>query len=76
MIRREEGFTAPIEFRLGNLPPGVAMEPVTAAEGQSGAEIRLRASADARLGRAPRVAISGTASGQTQQAPRIGISVD
>jgi hypothetical protein len=76
MIRREEGFTAPIEFRLENLPPGVAMEPVTAAEGQSRAEIRLRASADARLGRAPRVAISGTAGGQTQQAPRIGISVD
>ncbi len=76
MIRREAGFTAPIEFRLDNLPPGVTMDPVTVSAGEARAEIRVRASGDARMGRAPRVAVFGTGGGQTQQAPRIGISVD
>lgn len=76
MIRREPDFTAPIRFKLENLPEGVSMEPALAEAGQDRIEIKLRAAETAAAGRAPRVAILGIAGTEQQEAPRISIQVD
>jgi hypothetical protein len=74
-ITRRAGHAAEIRFSAENLPDGVTLEPVTSS-GDS-VTLRFRASAEARLGRSPRVAILGTTSdGHVQEAPRISVVVD
>ncbi|MCX6589644.1 MAG: PPC domain-containing protein [Acidobacteria bacterium] len=75
-IRRETDFAAPIAFTAENLPPGVTLEAVTAPADKTLVQLKVTASAQAPLGRAPRVAILGAAAGQTQEAPKITLQVD
>ena len=75
-IRRETGFAAPIAFTAENLPPGVTLEAVSAPADKTLVQLKVTASAQAPLGRAPRVAILGAAAGQTQEAPKITLQVD
>jgi hypothetical protein len=76
MIRREAEFRAPIRFHLENLPEGVTMEPAIAEAAQERIEIKVRAAADAKAGRTPRIAILGIAGNEQQEAPRIALQVD
>jgi uncharacterized membrane protein len=74
-ITRRAGHAGEIRFSAENLPDGVTLEPVTSS-GES-VTLRFRASVEARLGRAPRVAILGTTTdGHVQEAPRISVVVD
>ncbi len=76
-IRRAGGFEEPIRFSMENLPPDVTLNEAVAGPGASEVKLKLTAGASARIGRAGRVAILGSASGgQTQEAPRVGLSID
>jgi hypothetical protein len=75
-IRREPGFDTPVTFHMENLPPGVTLEPASAAAGQPAIELTIRAANHASRGRAARVAILGTSGQERQEAPRISIQVD
>ena len=76
-IKRAENFASPIRFSFENLPPGVTAENLTAAATDTSVKIRLKASAETAAGRYTRVAILGTADGgQTQEAPKVGITVN
>jgi len=74
MIRRRKDFSEPLRLRAQNLPNGVTIESESASGGTG--SIRFRASADATLGRAARVAVIGEAGGQQQEAPKISLLVD
>jgi len=79
-IRRAEGFDAPLEFFLENLPAGVSLEPAAAPAGAKTAILVLRASAEAERGRASMLAILARAriDGRewVEEAPKISMRVD
>lgn len=75
-IRREKGFATPISFQAENLPAGVTLEAISAAADADRVQLKITAAADAALGRAPRVAILGTAAGESHEAPKITVQVD
>lgn len=75
-VRRAEGFSGPIAFRVENLPPGVTAEPVTAGPNSLQATLVLKAAPGAARIRAARVAILGSSSSQEQEAPKIAVLVE
>lgn len=75
-IRRENGFATPIAFTAENLPPGVTLEAVSASGDSNAVQLKITAAPDAALGRAPRVAILGSAAGESHEAPKITVQVD
>ncbi|MCX6608578.1 MAG: IPT/TIG domain-containing protein [Acidobacteria bacterium] len=75
-IRRENGFVTPIAFAAENLPPGVTLEAVSAPGDSNVVQLKITAAPDATLGRAPRVAILGSAAGESHEAPKITVQVD
>lgn len=75
-IRREKEFATPIAFTAENLPSGVTLEAVSAPGDAALVQLKITASADAALGRAPRVAILGNAAGESHEAPKITVQVD
>ncbi len=76
-IRRADGFRESIRFSIENLPPDVTLNEAVAGPDAAEVKLRLTAGAGARLGRAGRLAILGAVTGgETQEAPRVSLSID